>query len=302
MSASQDQLSPTPIASLGTDMLYCPNTDGTDYNVYATLANPSSLDPDCTALSTDSLKSIEQVSFDNNGEESFALKYSSGTCSLQVNMVCDSNLATPVIGKLNDLGGECNFQTTFTGKEACASLDLSAIWDFFDENTWLWGTIFIVAGALVCFFGRIFFKATVFFATTLLVAAGILLLFYTTFLKSTTEDWVAWTVLISSVLIGCVAGFFAIKLERLGAALLAGWGGFMVGALINEIALYKVGSTALFWCVCIGCAIVAAILTFVIFDHVLIIMTSFAGAYSFWRGISLFAGGFPNEFTLAQEI
>lgn len=218
-------------------------------------------------------------------------------------MVCDKNLATPVIGKIIDSGdGGCNIQTTFTGKEACPSLDLSAIWDFFDENSWLWGTLFIVAGLLVCFFGRIFFKSTVFFATTLIVAAAILLLFYTTFLKSTTEDWVAWTVLVCSVLIGLVAGFFAMKLERIGAALLAGWGGFMVGALINEMALYKVGSNALFWTVCIGCAVVAAILTFCILDHVLIIMTSFAGAYSFWRGISLFAGGFPNEFTLAQEI
>ena len=31
-------------------------------------------------------------------------------------------------------------------------------------------------------------------------------------------------------------------------------------------------------------------------------MTSFVGAYGFWRGISLFAGGFPNEFTIADEI
>lgn len=92
------------------------------------------------------------------------------------------------------------------------------------------------------------------------------------------------------------------KLERVGAALLAGWGGFMVGALINEMALYKIGSTVLFWCVAIGCAVFAAILTFCVFNHVLIIMTSFAGAYAFWRGISLYAGGFPNEFTLAQEI
>ena len=157
----------------------------------------------------------------------------------------------------------------------------------------------IAIGLAVCFFGRIFFKITVFTATTLLVAAGILLLFYSTFLKSTTQDWVAWTVLACAVLIGLVAGFFMMKLERVGAAILAGWGGFMVGALINEMALYKVGSPVLFWCVCIGCAIIAAVLTFFVFDHVLIIMTSFAGAYSFWRGISLFAGGFPNEFTLA---
>ena len=76
----------------------------------------------------------------------------------------------------------------------------------------------------------------------------------------------------------------------------------MVGALINEIGLYKTGSTVLFWTVALGCAFVAAALTFCIYNHVLILMTSFAGAYGFWRGVSLFAGGFPNEFTLAKEI
>jgi len=51
--------------------------------------------------------------------------------------------------------------------------------------------------------------------------------------------------------------------------------------------------------VSIGCAIIAAVLSFFIYEHVLINMTSFGGAYMLVRGISLYAGGFPNEFTLA---
>merc|ERR1719367_1630086 len=148
-------------------------------------------------------------------------------------MICDENLTTPVIGSLVDLPGECNYQTTFTGDLACPSLDLSTIWDFFEQNSWLWGILLIAGGLFVCFFGRWMFKATVFLATTLVVIFGILILFYSTFLKDTTQDWVAWTVLACSVLIGLVAGFFMMKLERVGAAILAGWGGFMVGALIN---------------------------------------------------------------------
>lgn len=217
-------------------------------------------------------------------------------------MLCDKSLDTPVIETIKDLAGDCNYQTTFQGKAACPSFDFSTIWDFFEQNTWLWSTLLIVAGAFVCLLGRLMFKTTIFLATTFAVICGILLIFYSTFLKDTTEDWVAWTVLGVSIIIGIIAGFFMMKLERVGAALLAGWGGFMIGALINEMALYKVGSSVLFWVVCIGCAAVCAILTFCIFNHVIILMTAFAGAYSFWRGISLFAGGFPNEFTLAQEI
>jgi hypothetical protein len=217
-------------------------------------------------------------------------------------MICDKSLDTPTIGTLKDLGGQCTYSTTFTGKPACPSFDVSAFWDFMNDYKWLWGVMLIVAGIFLCFFGRWFFSAAIFLATTLAVVAVILLVFYTTFLKDTTEDWVGWTVLICSILIGLVAGFFMLKIKKFGAALLAGWGGFMVGVLINEMALYKVGSPALFWCVCIACAIITAVLTIFIYDHVIICTTAFAGAYSFWRGISMYAGGFPNEFTLAEEI
>ena len=58
-------------------------------------------------------------------------------------------------------------------------------------------------------------------------------------------------------------------------------------------------SQALFWCVAIACAIAAVVLTFYWLEPVLIITTSFSGSYMFVRGISLYAGGFPNEFILA---
>lgn len=52
----------------------------------------------------------------------------------------------------------------------------------------------------------------------------------------------------------------------------------------------------------LGFAAVAAALSFFIFDHILIGSTSLIGAYALVRGISLYAGGYPNEFTLADMI
>ena len=86
-------------------------------------------------MSTENLNSIVQTSFNNpaaNGEESLALKYENGDCSLQVNLNCDKSLDTPTISTLElTKGTECTYTTTFTGPEACPSLDLSTIWDFF---------------------------------------------------------------------------------------------------------------------------------------------------------------------------
>jgi len=109
-------------------------------------------------------------------------------------------------------------------------------------------------------------------------------------------------VLICSAVIGIIVGIIMMKLQRIGAAILAGWGGFMLGLLINETFLYRQQSELWFWGLGISCGIIAALLTFVIYNHVIICTTAFMGAYLFWRGISLYAGGFPNEFDLIQEM
>ena len=158
--------------------------------------------------------------------------YKNGDYSLQVNLVCDDSKDTPVVSALKNLGGKA-YSATFTGKDACPALDFSAIWDFFNENIWLWAIIMIVAGLFICLLGRQLFKVTIFLAATFITIAAILLLFYSTFLKSNTEDWVAWTVLAISLVLGLIVGFLATKVLRLGAAVLAGWGGFMIGVLIN---------------------------------------------------------------------
>ena len=48
--------------------------------------------------------------------------------------------------------------------------------------------------------------------------------------------------------------------------------------------------------------IVLGVLSFIWFDYIVIICTSILGGYLFIRGISLFAGGYPNEFTLYERI
>lgn len=52
---------------------------------------------------------------------------------------------------------------------------------------------------------------------------------------------------------------------------------------------------------CTGFAIIASVLCFFFYEKILIGSTSFGGSYMMFRGISLFAGGFPNEFTITVE-
>jgi hypothetical protein len=57
-----------------------------------------------------------------------------------------------------------------------------------------------------------------------------------------------------------------------------------------------------FWAVCGGCAVVAGILVFVTYNHAIILSTSLVGSYFFVRGISLYAGGFPDEIIIIKAM
>lgn len=285
-------------ASLG-----CSTTSQAALSTYAAIINYST-GGNCEAASTSNLDSIATADYTMaNSETTFGLQYTSTDTgiSLLVGLICDPNAENWSTTALVDMDGTGQrFSTSLTSAEVCPSFDMNALWSFLDTYSYLWGAMFIVGGIFFCFFGKKLFKAAIFIVTAILTVFGILLLFYTTFLKDTTEAWVGWTVLVCSILIGLVAGFFVMKLERLGAALLAGWGGFLLGVMLNEMVLYKAESTAVFWSISVACAIIAAVLSFFMFEHVLILGTSFGGAYMLVRGVSLYAGGFPNEFTLVS--
>lgn len=146
-------------------------------------------------------------------------------------------MTTPTLGTYT-VSGTCDYKTTFEGSAACPIFTISAIWEFLDKFDWLWGAFFIVAGIFLGLFGRKLWVAAIFLITFFIVSAGILLLFYTTFLRSNTAGWVGWTVLAGSIVVGLALGFLMTKLQRLGAAILAAWGGFVLGLLLNETILY----------------------------------------------------------------
>ena len=184
----------------------------------------------------------------------------------------------------------------------CPRFSTNALWIFLNKFKDLWGGFYMLLGLFLCIFGRRLFVVAIFLITSLATCILIMMLFYTLFFENDTEEYIGWIVLVCAGVIGILFGIFMTKVQRLGAALLAAWGGFTLGMVVNETVLYKTGSLWWFWGVGLGFALVAALLTFVIYNHVIILTTSFLGAYLFWRGISMYLGGFPNEFNLIDEV
>lgn len=131
---------------------------------------------------------------------------------------------------------------------------------------------------------------------------ALLLLSYTTFLKDSTASWIGWVILVCSCILGLAGGFLLYKCQRLGAAILAGWGGFMAGILINTTFAFAMHGSVVFWIITISCSIVAGLVALCAYNPVVIIMTSFAGSYIFVRGISLYTGGYTSELVIMQMI
>lgn len=163
---------------------------------------------------------------------------------------------------------------------------------------YLWGSLFIVVGIFLAFLGRKLFNVAVFIIAAVVSAGLILIIFYSTFLEKKTDAWVGWLVVSLAIIVGLGLGYLATKLEKPSASLLAGWGGFCAGVLLNETVLYLAGSAALFWCVNIGLALICAIAAWFLFNQAIIISTALVGSYFTMRGIGLFCGNFPNEYVL----
>lgn len=122
-------------------------------------------------------------------------------------------------------------------------------------------------------------------------------------MKANTKAWVGWVVLACSILVGLIVGCIFIKIARLGAFILAAWGGFALGLLIYNAFFYKLvnNSQGGFWGFTIGMALLFGVLALFFFDHILIHATAFAGAYLFIMGIGVVAGRYQNPFTIAEE-
>jgi len=152
----------------------------------------------------------------------------------------------------------------------------------------------------MCFFGRRLFKPVLFMTGVVLTVSLVMLIFYSTFLAGNPANWVGWVVLACSILLGLVVGCCFYKLVKIGAFLVAAWGGFSLGLICWAAFFYYTNSNVAMWCFLIGMAIFFGCLALCFFDHVLIIATSIVGSYLTMRAIGTVAGGYPNEFTIIQ--
>jgi len=160
-----------------------------------------------------------------------------------------------------------------------------------------WGAVFIIVGLVLAFLGNKFITLMVGIVSALGVFIGGLYL--TTMIVDSTmketeiKDYAVWIILALWAIAAGVAGWFMAKKKKWGIALIGAFAGAMGGMLITT--MFVIGSTGLYYGLIAGCAVAGFIVTFYVETFVIIASTSFIGSYAVVRGISMYAGHFPNE-------
>jgi hypothetical protein len=88
------------------------------------------------------------------------------------------------------------------------------------------------------FFGLKLVRPSIFFAGFLSCCALSMVFFYAIYADSVEELATFYYWLAGGAVVGLLAGWFLAYFVKVGAAILAGWGGFMLGLILNEAFLY----------------------------------------------------------------
>ena len=114
-------------------------------------------------------------------------------------------------------------------------------------------------------FGKKFFPVVCFLLAAFVTCVGLLLLMYVTFLDpsidTTAQKILNWIIVILCVAIGILVGYLFTKVPRICTAFMGGWGGYVIGMLINSIVQNDM--LVLVWSIEIACTSVFAIISII---------------------------------------
>jgi len=159
------------------------------------------------------------------------------------------------------------------------------------------GVIMIICGLFMLSYGTRFVQIT-FVITLGSIFVQIALIFYESMhIQDTNPDYI-WIFLGLGFCLGVGVAYFAISVITLVKFSIGGYLGFIFSALAYQFVLRYIHTTdpeVLYWITVLVCIIIGCILINFLVKQVMIVATSFIGSYVVIKGISLYAGRFPNE-------
>lgn len=183
---------------------------------------------------------------------------------------------------------------------SCYEWSANPLMKWLDAHSYWFGWVLVGLGVFVGLFGKKLFKPAICLTGTLVFTMISSMFLFSVFFGRDTGAVAPWLVFVGCAVAGVIVGLILAFLVRFGVGVLAGWGGFCLGLILYNTFIYKIdgdGKVA-FWCTTIGLGVIAGLLSLWLFWHAIILSTSIIGAYGIIRGVSMYAGGFPDEMEL----
>ena len=234
----------------------------------------------------------------SNNITGLSLHYLTGddSAGLHLNITCDADVE---VLRYDGTDGDT---LKFTSKMGCPTFQYDALTMFLTKYSFLLGAVLIVGGLFLGFFGNKFVNFVI--GLVGFLASAVILLWISFWVieqaNKAPEEWVMWVTLAVCLLLAGGIGFLLVKSRKIGIAIVAGWGGATLGFILTTT--FVVESTPGYWGIIAACAVVCAFFAFKTEKLVIMLATALIGAYLSIRGISMYAGGFPNESSLHAEL
>ena len=194
----------------------------------------------------------------------------------------------------------------FESVYGCPKADFYFIYKNIMDKPYIFGSALILLGLFELFLGQKLVTATIFIFSTALVVLFVFVFFFQFIIPGGVDQTVFWIVLAIAIIVGLVLGYFVAKYkDKFFGIIMGALLGYIIGQILYNLALNRITSMnqtllqVIVYVISIGVCIALGIL---LFNIVTIFATALIGAYAVIRGISIFAGGFPNETTIADLV
>lgn len=129
---------------------------------------------------------------------------------------------------------------------------MDAFSQFINKYYFLWGAALIIMGIILAFFGNKFVNLVIFL--TFFFACFCILgsIFFYMFMGQIDKDWVKWMAIAGIVAASGGLGYFILRLRKVGVALVAAWGGILLGFMITTA--FVVSEKWLYWTILVASA------------------------------------------------
>ena len=205
-------------------------------------------------------------------------------------IVCDEKAETPRLDTSVPFNSDnCINKIRLYSKAGCPQINFYSLFNTIVSNKFIFGPILIGLGIFLCFFGNYFYFILSLIAGVCVVSFLFLFLIFSN-IKIAFSTAMFWVVICTVVILGILAGWFISKHEWLIDIILGGIAGYLLGLFLYNFCLNRIGSNPklVYWLTLVGSIVLVIVLVLLIKSFIVIVCTSFIGAYGIIRVINFF--------------